>query len=59
MGADRGVRDALAKVSNIVWFRLISARPVAIRAERPREAGDAPDGEVGHPREHVHGPRGT
>lgn len=26
MGVDRGVRAALAKVSNIAWFRVIRAR---------------------------------
>ena len=41
MGADRGVREALAKVSNIIWLRLVPARSIATQSGRPGELQDA------------------
>jgi hypothetical protein len=46
MGADRGVRESLAKVSNIVWFRLVKARPVAAQTGRPGDREDSADDEL-------------
>jgi len=44
MGVDRGVRQALSKVSNITWFRLIPARSVAPRTERANSVPEVPTG---------------
>lgn len=41
MGVDPGVRRTLAKVSNIVWFRLVPARSIATQTGRSGESEDA------------------